>query len=142
MLKHLWDTLTFKSKYFKPSEFRCKCKLSTCDTIPPQAHFLKTIDLLRERVGSPLIITSGCRCVVHNQMEGGAKNSAHLYGLAADIDISMFDPIEKLKIFTIALDLFEGVGIGNTIIHVDLKHATKLKWEYDSTGKALNFKRF
>ncbi len=142
MLKSLWNSLTFKSKYFKYTEFRCKCNIKDCDTLPPQPHFLKALDELRERMGIPLVLTSGCRCAEHNRNEGGATNSAHLYGLAADIAIHHLSDIDKLKIYSIALELFEGVGIGKSLLHVDLKHATKLKWEYDENGKAINFKRF
>jgi len=40
---------------------------------------------LRDKLGSPLIITSGYRTPEHNRKSGGAKDSYHLRGLAADV---------------------------------------------------------
>ena len=43
------------------------------------------LDPLRERWGSPIIVTSGYRCPRLNQVVGGAKHSQHMKGEAADI---------------------------------------------------------
>lgn len=43
------------------------------------------LDPLRKKFGRPIIVTSGYRCQRLNQTVGGAKNSQHLYGQAADI---------------------------------------------------------
>ena len=40
---------------------------------------------IRDRYGKPIIITSGYRCRALNKAVGGARNSDHLYGCAADI---------------------------------------------------------
>lgn len=141
MLTRLWTTLTWKSSYWKPAEFRCKCGRAECDAVLPQQEFIKRLDELRARMGVPLLLTSGSRCVRHNIEVGGAPNSAHLHGLACDIDTTNLDAVGKLKIKSIACDLFEGIGVGRTMIHVDLKHATKLFWEYDLMGRPINYKR-
>jgi zinc D-Ala-D-Ala carboxypeptidase len=45
--------------------------------------------------GKPVLISSGFRCVALNAAVGGASNSAHLYGCAADISIPQFgSPLE------------------------------------------------
>lgn len=50
------------------------------------AHLGKYIlDPLREAWGAPIIVTSGYRCQKLNKAVGGASNSQHLYGQAADI---------------------------------------------------------
>ncbi|MDO4802505.1 MAG: D-Ala-D-Ala carboxypeptidase family metallohydrolase [Prevotellaceae bacterium] len=41
---------------------------------------------IRDGVGIPIVISSGYRCPELNKAVKGAKNSNHLYGLAADID--------------------------------------------------------
>lgn len=65
------------------------------------------LDPLREAYGKPIIVTSGYRCKELNQAIGGAKNSDHLYGQAADIrtikdtkeeNKKLFDLIQKLKL--------------------------------------------
>ena len=43
------------------------------------------LDPLREAWGAPIIVTSGYRCQRLNKAVGGASNSQHLYGQAADI---------------------------------------------------------
>ena len=43
------------------------------------------LDPLRERWGSPIIVTSGYRCPLLNRKVGGVPTSYHLKGQAADI---------------------------------------------------------
>ena len=43
------------------------------------------LQVARDLYGKPIRITSGCRCIKHNRNVGGASNSAHLEGKAADI---------------------------------------------------------
>ena len=43
------------------------------------------LDPVRERWGSPIIVTSGYRCEELNRMVGGSKYSYHRLGMAADI---------------------------------------------------------
>ena len=44
-----------------------------------------TLDPLREAYGKPITVTSGFRCEQLNRAVGGAKNSQHMRGEAADI---------------------------------------------------------
>lgn len=46
---------------------------------------VKVLQPLRNAYGEPIIITSGYRCDKLNKAVGGAKNSHHRYGMAADI---------------------------------------------------------
>ena len=43
---------------------------------------------LRDKLGKPIIITSGYRCPRLNQAVGGVKNSQHLEGKAVDIVVN------------------------------------------------------
>jgi len=45
------------------------------------------LDPLRIEVGEPIIVTSGYRCDALNKLVGGADNSQHKYGQAADITL-------------------------------------------------------
>lgn len=40
---------------------------------------------IRDQLKRPIVITSGYRCSALNSLVGGAKNSLHLHGYAADI---------------------------------------------------------
>ena len=51
------------------------------------------LEPLRARFNSPIIVTSGYRSALVNAAAKGAKNSDHLYGLAADIKITGIEPI-------------------------------------------------
>lgn len=48
---------------------------------------------LRDALGCPIVITSGFRCAELNKRIGGAANSGHLYGQAADLVV----PTKNLK---------------------------------------------
>lgn len=45
----------------------------------------KVLDPAREKYGSPIFVTSGYRCEALNKAVGGAKNSQHCKGEAADL---------------------------------------------------------
>lgn len=51
---------------------------------------------IRDRYGKPIIISSGYRCDKLNRAVGGAKNSDHRFGAAADIN-SVEDTYEANK---------------------------------------------
>lgn len=68
------------------------------DNSPPQTlhgNLLRVADALeqiRALVGGPITVSSGYRCQVLNAAVGGAANSAHLQGLAADISAPSMSP--------------------------------------------------
>lgn len=52
------------------------------------------MELVRARCGSnPVLISSGYRCPELNAAVGGASNSAHLYGCAADFTVPAFGSV-------------------------------------------------
>ena len=60
------------------------------------------LDPLREAWGVPIIVTSGYRCNKLNDMVGGAKNSQHTRGMAADIRTLSDIPAENRRLFNLA----------------------------------------
>ena len=65
-----------------------------------------------------MVINSGYRCKKHNKDVGGKKDSAHLYGVAADIETK--SDSKRYKVVTALLDAgFTRIGIGNGFVHVD-----------------------
>ena len=68
-------------KHFTRDEFLCPC----CLTEDMEPAFLARLDDAREIAGVPFVITSGFRCRRHNAKVGGVEDSAHVWGVAADI---------------------------------------------------------
>lgn len=54
------------------------------------------LDPLRKWYGKPIHINSGYRCSALNEAVGGAKNSQHTTGMAADIDTHSTEENKKL----------------------------------------------
>ena len=106
--------------FFSPEECACTGtgKLSISDRL------IGKLDILRGRLGFPLIVSSVFRTPYFNAKVGGAPRSMHLFGLAADIPIVGKD---KNLILEIAKDLgFTGFGYYRTFLHVDL--GRKREW--------------
>ena len=73
---------SYTCKYFKDSEFTCKCG---CGTNKQKPGIKKIADEIREHFGKPAIISSGTRCAKHNAAVGGVAGSYHTTGNAIDI---------------------------------------------------------
>jgi uncharacterized protein YcbK (DUF882 family) len=69
------------SPNFSSREFRCSC----CGKLIVDRSLIDAMQLLRDRLAQPLVITSGYRCPEHNRTVGGVSNSAHMRGRAADV---------------------------------------------------------
>ena len=110
------------SEHFWGYEFECRCG---CTYGSQEGHVDKDLiyrlERLRRMLDTPIIITSGCRCLPHNNEEGGAKKSAHLRGTAADLKILPWNGEARFRIIAAAvLCQFPGMGISNSFIHLDV----------------------
>ena len=63
------------------------------------------LDPLREAYGRPIVVTSGFRCKELNKAVGGASNSQHMIGQAADIRTVEDTKAENKKLFDLAQKL-------------------------------------
>ena len=52
---------------------------------------------LREKLGKPMVITSGFRSPKVNELVGGVDNSQHLYGQAADFVVNGMTPKQVVE---------------------------------------------
>lgn len=78
------------SQHFAKHEFKCTCGGRYCNGYPAgnmSASLLNILERLRSYYGKPITVTSGQRCKTRNSQVGGARNSAHTKGKAADIYI-------------------------------------------------------
>ena len=71
---------TALTKNFSRSEFQCPCGCGQQFVDPELAEKLQ---LIRDKLGKRIKITSGYRCFNHNQSVGGGFTSRHRYGMAA-----------------------------------------------------------
>ncbi len=89
------------------------------DAITKLAYYLEDV---RAQFGQPsIIINSGYRPTSVNRAVGGASNSQHLYGAAADIVVSGIKPHEVYKRLNQTHGSKGGLGNGSSFTHVDLR---------------------
>ena len=90
-----------KIKYFSLSEFinSATAKRLNIDNTPTFEvvdnlnRLADYLDVIREKVGKPILINSGFRCPVLNKAVGGVANSQHQKGLAADLVCADMDKL-------------------------------------------------
>jgi hypothetical protein len=58
---------------------------------------LLVLEPLRVALNRPIFVSSGFRCLAVNRLAGGAKNSDHLFGRAADIVVPGMSPIDVCR---------------------------------------------
>jgi len=89
------------------------------------------LQVLRDALNTPIHLTNAYRCVTHNKEVGGAKNSQHLLGKAADIQIEHLTPREVSTTIEIFIDegLMKQGGLATypTFVHYDIR-GKKARW--------------
>lgn len=102
------------SPHFSSWEFKDH---RTGDIKGPDPLLVQVLERLRSIDGRPLRIVSGYRSPATNAAVGGASNSQHLYGRAADLEPGRFKAAEALARGA------RGVGVDRNgwVIHVDVR---------------------
>lgn len=122
------------SPHISESEYKCRC----CGALPPALRggdiptcyewFFEDFEDIRLEYGKPIPISSGYRCPAHNQAIGGELISAHLWGLALDLDCKTASEVEELRLIVEAIHPELRMGIykdSGTFIHIDcIYHVT------------------
>ena len=137
--------MAHNTKNFNVSEFSCHCG---CGTNIIDQRVIDMAQTIRDALGVPVHVNSGCRCEKHNANAkvGGVqkkvdaktgkvicKGSNHLYGLAADLSSSkgpivMFDTVKKLYSEGKLPDLHYCIRY-KWGIHIDCGGKRKTRWE-------------
>ena len=123
--------------YFTKAEFDCKHTGKN----EMQPEFMAKLQLLREKYGSPMVITSGYRRVSSAGSEPrqhpvearkGNTTGEHTRGVCADIACT--SGAERYKLISLALQLgFPRIGVAKTFIHFGLGGAglpSPTIWDY------------
>lgn len=118
------------SKNFDSSEFKCKC----CGQLPENGMNPELIELLqaiRDKIGKPILITSGYRCEKYNRQVGGAKHSQHVLGNAADIKVQDREMDASDVQHWLVLNFnkeCKGIGCYDNFTHVDVRDGNHARW--------------
>nr|DAH82787.1 MAG TPA: peptidase [Microviridae sp.] len=72
-------------EHFKVKEFACK---DGSQIVFIDDYLVTILDILRNKIGKPVLITSGYRTPTWNAKVEGAKYSYHMRGMAADIRVN------------------------------------------------------
>ena len=112
-------------KHFDISEFRCR-ETGENDM---KEEFIHMLDELRERVGFPMVVTSGYRSKQHTAERSKEKGGTHTQGIAADIAVS--NGFQRMNLVHEALKMgFGGIGVARTFVHIDMRATTPVMWTY------------
>ncbi len=104
------------SPHFSAHEFRCR----DGSEHPIDPRLIAMLETIRAHFGVPVTVTSGYRSPNYNRKVGGAKNSYHVRGMAADIQLLGVDPAE-VRGWCDAQFPDDGVGRYATFTHVDCR---------------------
>ena len=123
------------SPNFKSTEFDCHGS-GCCSSTKVDEKLVEYLQKIRDHFGKSVNINSGYRCKTHNASVGGASQSNHMDGEAADIRISGVTPLEVAQ-YAEHIGML-GIGVYSWGVHVDTR-TSKYFW-YD--GGASNVKTF
>ena len=113
---------------FSETEFRCKC--GKCANNPISENLVRKLQAVRLIYGAAITVVSGYRCPAHNKKVGGAANSAHTRGTAADLRRPISGPALHSLLNAIWSVGFRGHGIGAGKLHIDVDDLGKRAWMY------------
>jgi len=108
------------SDHFHSDEFKCHC--GQCSTHSISWLLIQRLEIIREKTGGAIQITSGYRCKKHNKNVGGEESSKHLVGLAADIKSKICEPKDVADIINDMWPNTCGLGRYKTFTHFDVRY--------------------
>lgn len=90
---------------------------------------LEVLEDVRAHFGKPVVITSGCRCAKYNERVGGAPNSKHVEGRAADFRVHGIKAEDVYAYLDEQYPYSLGLGLYPTWVHVDTRTTDKgVRW--------------
>ena len=110
------------SAHFSKHEFRSRDGAEH----PIDPRLIEMLEHIRTHFNSAVIITSGSRSPEYNRKVGGARNSYHTKGMAADIQVRGIHPRD---VYAFCDREFANGGVGQykTFTHVDCR-GHKARW--------------
>lgn len=109
------------SPHFSSGEFADR---STGHLVRPPEKLVQVLELIRALRPGPLTIVSGHRCPDHNAAVGGAPDSRHIHGDAADIPAGRATRIQAEACGAV------GIGVrGGWVVHVDVRPGPRVVFQ-------------
>lgn len=111
-------------KWFKVKEFACK---DGSPVVFIDEYLWTILSILRNKIGKPIIITSGYRTPSWNAKCNGAKYSYHTRGMAADIKVNEMSAKELAKELDKIVPTGCGIIVYNSWVHFDVRDGKKYR---------------
>ena len=117
------------ASHFHESETACKCG---CGENKVSQILLDKVEILRLKLGKPIVINSGYRCETWNKRVGGAPSSAHRIGEGWDI----YCPRIQLSQLYLFAERENFTGFGSypeskpPFLHLDCLDNRVMRWIY------------
>ena len=112
------------SQNFQVKEFACK---DGSDPILIAPELVTILQAIRSHFNKPVVINSAYRTPEYNKKVGGATQSQHCYGTAADIAVSGVSPKDVAAFAETLLYNRGGIGIYAGFTHIDTREV-KSRW--------------
>ena len=123
----------YLSANFQVSEFQCS---DGSDAVLIADELVALLQKIRDHFGKAVAINSGYRTSAYNIQIGGATNSQHVKGTAADIVISGVTPLEVAQYAEFLMPSSGGIGVYTTFTHVDVR-TSHSRWD-NRSGKEVS----
>lgn len=118
------DGKSYLSPDFQVREFACR---DGSDKVIVDLRLVHILQCVRDHFGKPVRINSGYRTRYYNAKVGGAANSQHLQGTAADIAINGVKASVVVDYVETLMPDAGGIGRYPTFTHVDVRKR-KARW--------------
>ena len=112
------------ARHFKVKEFACR---NGSQVVFIDDYLVSILDILRHKIGKPVIITSGYRTPEWNAKCNGAKYSYHMRGMAADIRVDGMSAKELANKLNEIVPDGCGIIVYNTSVHFDVRTGKKYR---------------
>lgn len=111
-------------QHFKVREFRCR---DGSQIVFIDNYLISVLDILRNKIGKPVIINSGYRTPTWNEKAGGAKYSYHMRGMAADIRVNGMTPKQVANVLNEIVPDECGIIVYKGWVHFDVRTGKKYR---------------
>ena len=112
------------AKHFKVKEFACK---DETPVVFIDDYLIFVLDILRNKINKPVIITSGYRTPEWNKKCGGAKYSYHMRGMAADIRVEGMSAKQLANKLNEIIPEECGIIVYKSWVHFDVRTGKKYR---------------